>query len=319
MEILYMCNETTNIRGYYYYKKGFVKELKQIDENVYSSVVKGTYNYNVILNLNNLNKCSCSCPHKVKICKHVMATYYTVLPKEAKKYEEELKLVIKQCNEHRQRKIDRYNEVHKEAVEYVNSLTVDELKKELVNYIIGREYDDEYDSYEEEYEEEMDLLYELDEEIIEELRESINDVENKKILKLSDYINAFEFISDEDTYINIETGEVYNRWDFEAEGMEEEEIEDFLWKDEIKSLPTKYELNEYNDMVLFADSIENEEIRNKLYIALNGKGAFSKFKNEIAYLGIREQWFTFRDKRLKEKVREWLKDNKIEYIDDKNN
>ena len=33
-----------------------VKELKKLDENIYSTVVSGTYNYNVILNLNNLRK-----------------------------------------------------------------------------------------------------------------------------------------------------------------------------------------------------------------------------------------------------------------------
>lgn len=69
-------------------------------------------------------------------------------------------------------------------------------------------------------------------------------------------------------------------------------------------------------MVLFADSIENEEIKNKLYRALNGKGAFSRFKKEITYLCIREKWFAFRDERLKEKVKQWLGDNEIEYIDD---
>lgn len=307
MEILYMCNATTNIRGYYYYKKGFVKELKQLDENIYSSVVSGTYNYNVILNLNNLRKCSCSCPHKVKICKHVMATYYTVFPEEAKQYEEGLKLVIKECNEHRQRKEEQYNEVYKKAIEHVNSLTVDELKKELMNFIIDRDYYDEYDPYDEEYEEEMDILYELDDEIIEELSKNINDEGNKKMLKLSDFINAFEFINEEDSWINLETGELYNRWDFDEEDMDEEKI---------IALPSKYELNEYNDMVLFADSIENEEIRNKIYTALNGKGAFSRFKKEIAYLGIREKWFAFRDERLKEKVKAWLEDNKIEYIDE---
>lgn len=307
MEILYMCNATSNIRGYYYYKKGFVKELRKLEENIYSSVVSGTYNYNVILNLNNLNKCSCSCPHKVKICKHVIATYYTVFPEEAKQYEEGLKLVIKGYNEHKQRKEDQYNEVYKKAIEHVNSLTVDELKKELVNFIVDRDYYDEYDPYDEEYEEEMDILYELDDEIIEELSENINDEKNKKMLKLSDFINAFEFINEEDSWINLKTGELYNRWDFDEDDMDENEI---------IALPSKYELNEYNDMVLFADSIENEEIRNKLYKALNGKGAFSRFKNEIAYLGVREKWFSFRDERMKEKVKQWLEDNEIEYIDE---
>ena len=39
-------------------------------------------------------------------------------------------------------------------------------------------------------------------------------------------------------------------------------------------------------------------------------------KKEIAYLGIREKWFAFRDERLKEKVKQWLEDNEIEYIDE---
>ena len=49
------------------------------------------------------------------------------------------------------------------------------------------------------------------------------------------------------------------------------------------------------------------KIKNKLYKALNGKGAFSRFKKEIAYLGIREKWFAFRDERLKEKVKQCIK------------
>ena len=137
------------------------------------------------------------------------------------------------------------------------------------------------------------------------------------MLKLSDFINAFEFIDEEESWINLETGEVYNRWHFETEDMDEEEIEDFFWQNKIISLPMCFELNEYKDMVLFADSINNDEIRNKLYKALNGKGAFSRFKKEIAYLGIREKWFLFRDERLKEKVKQWLEDNEIEYIEEK--
>ena len=76
-------------------------------------------------------------------------------------------------------------------------------------------------------------------------------------------------------------------------------------------------LEKFNSSFIKGDIVfENEEIRNKLYKALNGKGAFSRFKKEIAYLGIRDNWFAFRDERLKEKVKQWLKDNEIEYIDE---
>ena len=90
------------------------------------------------------------------------------------------------------------------------------------------------------------------------------------MLKLSAFINAFEFIDEEESWINLETGEAYNRWHFETEDMDEEEIEEFFWQNKIISLPMCFELNEYKDMVLFADSINNDEIRNKLYKALNG-------------------------------------------------
>ena len=64
-------------------------------------------------------------------------------------------------------------------------------------------------------------------------------------------------------------------------------------------------------------SEENKELYDTI-IAKTETESFKKLtKKEIAYLGIREKWFLFRDERLKEKVKQWLEDNEIEYIEDK--
>lgn len=72
-------------------------------------------------------------------------------------------------------------------------------------------------------------------------------------------------------------------------------------------IPRKPSYEAYNLMVEFADSIKDRHLREKLYIALDGKGAFRRFKNVL--LGCPEEekrWFAFKDRRLRQEVIEWL-------------
>lgn len=131
------------------------------------------------------------------------------------------------------------------------------------------------------------------------------------MIKLSTFIKAFEGISFEDAYINIITGEVY--YYFELNEMDEEEKEEFLYSDDIVMLPNQYELNGYDDMIVFTDSLNNETIKRDLYQSLNGKGAFRKFQDKIYYYGLKEKWFKFKNEALRKKVIKWLNDNEIEY------
>jgi hypothetical protein len=50
--------------------------------------------------------------------------------------------------------------------------------------------------------------------------------------------------------------------------------------------------------------------------AIKGKGAFRYFKDTINRLGLREQWFQYRDEALKEFVVEWAEANNVPYEDD---
>jgi hypothetical protein len=89
----------------------------------------------------------------------------------------------------------------------------------------------------------------------------------------------------------------------------------FINPDRYINIPEGAPCNGYDLMVEFAETIEDELLREKLSIALDGRGAFSRFKNVIAeYPDYREKWFIFRDERTNKKVIEWLNSMGIESV-----
>ena len=77
MGIISLSSGSSCWRGLDYYKEKRVVELNKINENEYSSIVKGTNNYNVHLDIEHPRKSSCNCPlanGKRIICKHIVAT-----------------------------------------------------------------------------------------------------------------------------------------------------------------------------------------------------------------------------------------------------
>ena len=81
-------------RGYDYYEEKKVLSIDEINPGIFSATVSGSSNnaYSVELHMKHPRKSKCNCPHadgKRIICKHIVATYFTVLPGEAKKFYEE--------------------------------------------------------------------------------------------------------------------------------------------------------------------------------------------------------------------------------------
>ena len=69
-----------------------IEKIEEINENEYKSIVNGSKKYEVCLNIEHVRKSKCNCPHadgKRIICKHIVATYFSVLPGSAKEFEEE--------------------------------------------------------------------------------------------------------------------------------------------------------------------------------------------------------------------------------------
>jgi hypothetical protein len=71
----------------------------------------------------------------------------------------------------------------------------------------------------------------------------------------------------------------------------------------------------YRDMEDFTATVGPESLQERLEDALNGRGAFRRFKDILArYPQERERWFAFADGRAMERVIEWLADKGIEPI-----
>jgi hypothetical protein len=69
----------------------------------------------------------------------------------------------------------------------------------------------------------------------------------------------------------------------------------------------------YRDMVDFAEGISDERAGRRLGRALDGRGAFRRFKNELyeEYPELVPAWNAFRDARALQRAVEWLVDNEL--------
>jgi hypothetical protein len=71
----------------------------------------------------------------------------------------------------------------------------------------------------------------------------------------------------------------------------------------------------YNLMLEFTGSVKDSRLREKLDIALNGKGAFRRFKNVFSgYPEEEKRWYAFKNERLRQEVIDWLNSIGIEPV-----
>jgi hypothetical protein len=135
---------------------------------------------------------------------------------------------------------------------------------------------------------------------------------------LSELIDAFDNCQiGYEYYLDTKTGELLLVSDEFMDTNETEEIYERLDSEPERylSIPTESSREGYQDMVAFTESLEDENLKEKLWIALNGRGAFRRFKDVLlSYPEKREEWFKFQDKRLEKRVMEWLEENEIELI-----
>jgi hypothetical protein len=71
----------------------------------------------------------------------------------------------------------------------------------------------------------------------------------------------------------------------------------------------------YRDMADFADTVEDRRLQDLLAVALNGRGAFRRFKDVLLdFPEERDRWFKYRDDRVRERMLEWLRSEGIEAV-----
>ncbi len=131
-------------------------------------------------------------------------------------------------------------------------------------------------------------------------------------IKLDDVIDALEFVNsgiDSSVHYNEKTNEFIYISDYSD--MDTDAKENIY--DTCIELPTKYDIDEYEMMEEFIETIDDVRLYNQLQIAISGKGAFRRFKDTCINFEIIDDWYKFRDERYKEIAIDWCDKNKIEF------
>ena len=81
------------------------------------------------------------------------------------------------------------------------------------------------------------------------------------------------------------------------------------------AIPTADSRESYRDMEDFVATIDNLRLRSQLAYAIQGRGAFRRFKDLlIAHPDERERWFAFSAARVQERLLAWLSEEGIEVV-----
>lgn len=140
MGLIDLASSNSLWRGIDYYQSKNVKKIKKISDDEYNSIVSGTEEYNVHIDINHPRKSTCTCPFadgRRVICKHMVATFFTIYPEEAER-------IIKEEREYEEEEERLFEEHLEEVREYVNGLTEDEVRALLIDKLMDEWYDDDY-------------------------------------------------------------------------------------------------------------------------------------------------------------------------------
>jgi hypothetical protein len=114
------------------------------------------------------------------------------------------------------------------------------------------------------------------------------------------------------SYLHLTTGEVLRVVDGVADPQMHVRIAsdgNYLRIDPVSSR------EQYRWMERFIPMAEGADLRDKLGQAIDGKGAFRRFKDVLmAFAGERERWFTFRSERLRTFMEAWLAAHAIKAV-----
>ena len=137
-------------------------------------------------------------------------------------------------------------------------------------------------------------------------------------VKLDVILDAIEMADDNYTYfLDLETGESVFLADELVTGLDNEGLEDEIEEnlERYLRLPTKFEIHEYHIMEEFIWTLKGDRA-DKLEHAIQGRGAFRRFKDMVARMGISQQWYDFQAEYYRKLAIEWCQEHGLEYIEE---
>lgn len=148
-------------------------------------------------------------------------------------------------------------------------------------------------------------------------------------VKLSKIVETMDMAGDMHTsYFDRRTGEVVAvveeqgfseegdapEWERQAAAIAREIEEDEQGR--FVELPDKFEIDEWRMMADFAASLSDGHVAASLSNTIRGSGAFRRFKDMAAALGVLDRWYEYRGGRCRELAKEWCEGEGIEWEDD---
>ena len=121
-------------------------------------------------------------------------------------------------------------------------------------------------------------------------------------VNLADIIDAIDTINEDETYFySIQDEEI-------VYALEDDEDDEFFIP-----LPTKEEVNDYQNMVNFTETIEDDKKRDWFENAIHGKGAFRRFRATLERFGMETEWYDYLEACHRELAIEWCEQHGIVY------
>ena len=132
-------------------------------------------------------------------------------------------------------------------------------------------------------------------------------------VKLSDIIDVMDVTdSYTENFLDAQTGKIEFINDMVMGQEEKEEIYDRLDEHGFYRLPTSFDIRDYDIMEDFIAGMP-EGVQGRMYDAIQGRGAFHRFKDMINAMGIEKSWYDFHDDVYRQKAAQWCEENEIEY------
>ncbi len=128
--------------------------------------------------------------------------------------------------------------------------------------------------------------------------------------------------SDAEIYLDTQTGEVLRFSEYDGVSFDDDphtlgEYERRIWEQRVAIMQDSdgrflwvepLETREaWRNMAAFTDLVQDDALRTELADAIEGRGAFSRFRRVLdRHEPLRQAWFSFRDARAQKRMRDWL-------------
>jgi hypothetical protein len=101
--------------------------------------------------------------------------------------------------------------------------------------------------------------------------------------------------------------------DWWSDTLPPEKLREIVDSEDWVALPDAFTIHEWEIMRAFTETLEDERRSEELQGALQGRGAFRRFKDALNRYGLQESWDTFRRKAFEKIAREALESAGIPY------